>query len=117
MLPPLDERRDRKVNIGRESMSEPLTPHKKIKFGLTSKEENLYKKALLLSLKASKAERDFFNSIQDRFEKAGYDSNFIIASLAEGDIYVFSESGDLKGSECERDEWKRIERTIKNESR
>lgn len=64
-----------------------------VKFGLTKREEKLFNKASSLMVKASELQRKFYNSIEERFEKAGYDPDFVQDTLIASDTYVFSESG------------------------
>lgn len=65
----------------------------KVKFGLTKKEEKLFNKACVMFGKADEAQKAFYNSIQERFEKAGYDGDEVIEIITYTDSYVFSESG------------------------
>lgn len=69
----------------------------KVKFGLTKKEEKLFNKACVMFGKADEAQKAFYNSIQERFEKAGYEGNEIIEVITSSDSYVFSESGCTGG--------------------
>ena len=64
-----------------------------VKFGLTKKEEKLFEKASALMMKASDLQRQFYNCIEERFDKEGYDGDFVIDTLTASDSYVFSESG------------------------
>lgn len=64
-----------------------------VKFGLTKREEKLFNKASSLMVKADELQRKFYNSIEERFEKAGYDPDFVQDTLIASDAYVFSESG------------------------
>lgn len=64
-----------------------------VKFGLTKKEEKLFDRASALMIKASELQNKFYNSIETRFEKAGYDGDFVQDTLIASDAYVFSESG------------------------
>lgn len=64
-----------------------------VKFGLTKKEEKLFDKASALMVKASDLQNKFYDSIERRFEKAGYDGDFVQDTLICSDTYVFSESG------------------------
>lgn len=64
-----------------------------IKFGLTKKEEKLYSRACVLLGKAEETQRKFYDSIYNRFEKAGYDAEAVLDTIISSDTYVFSESG------------------------
>lgn len=64
-----------------------------VKFGLIKKEEKLFDRASSLMMKASDLQCQFYNSIEERFDKAGYDGDFVQDTLIASDAYVFSESG------------------------
>lgn len=64
-----------------------------VKFGLTKREEKLFNKASSLMGKAIEAQNKFYVSIVERFEKAGYDGDFVQDTLTASDAYVFAESG------------------------
>lgn len=64
-----------------------------VKFGLTKKEEKLFERANCLMFKSYELQRKFYDSIQKRFEKEGYNANEILEILTSSDSYVFSESG------------------------
>jgi len=64
-----------------------------VKFGLTKKEEKLYLRANVLLKQAAEAQREFYDSIYNRFEKAGYEADAVLDTITSSDAYVFSESG------------------------
>ena len=63
------------------------------KFELTKKEQKLFSRASALLSKSEELQREFYDSIEQRFEKAGYDGDFVLDTLISSDAYVFSESG------------------------
>ena len=83
----------------------------KVKFGLTAKEEKLFLKAVNLLEKADSVANSFYDSIRERFYKAGYNGDDIIDTITAEDAYVFSSSG------CSHDAsiWKEIEKELKQD--
>lgn len=86
----------------------------KVKFGLTKKEQELYKKAYVAFTKAAIAQNKFYDTIKERFDKAGYDGEFVIDVLTSTDTYVFSQSGCTGDLEFDRFKsvWEYIEEKI-----